>query len=145
MKRFVTDVNVIFSVLISGRESYLRMFTDFELFLPDFALSEIQEHQTTILARTKVAPEAFRELTLRVFSFITIVPNLLISNRSYLAAYQLCRSIDEDDTPYLAACIELDLTLISKDDTLVDGLRANGYSKVLKLSEFFELMERGEI
>lgn len=76
MKRFVTDVNVIFSVLISGKESYLRMFTDFEMLLPDF---------------------------------------------------------------------ELDLPFISKDDILVDGLRANGYTNILKLSEFFDLMEKGEV
>lgn len=145
MKRFVTDVNVIFSVLISGKESYLRMFTDFEMLLPDFALSEIQEHQGLILNRTKVKPEVFRELTLKIFSYITIIPNLLISNRSYLTAYQLCKGIDEDDTPYLAACIELDLPFISKDDILVDGLRANGYTNILKLSEFFDLMEKGEV
>lgn len=137
MKRYIVDANIIFSTLISGREAYLRAFTEVEILLPDFALFEIQEHQERILQKTNVDPVAFRELTLGVFRFLTIIPNILISNRSYLAAYQLCKDVDEDDTPYLAASIELDLTLVSKDETLVNHLRSRGYTKIIHLKEFF--------
>lgn len=141
MKRYVADVNVIFSTLISGHENYLRMFTDFEIMVPDFALLEMQEHQTRILRDTRVNPETFRELTLKIFRYLTIVPNLLLSNRSYLAAWQLCKDIDEDDTAYLAVAVEFDDQLISKDAVLVNGLRAKGFQNVLHLSEFFALLE----
>ena len=137
MKQFIVDANIIFSTLISGREEYLRAFTEVEILLPDFALLEIQEHQEQILRKTNVDPENFRELTLGVFRYLTIIPNMLISNRSYLEAYQLCKDIDEDDTAYLAASIEFDLTLVSKDEILVNGLRAKGYQKIIHLKEFF--------
>ena len=141
MTRYVADANVIFSTLISGRENYLRMFTDFEILLPDFALLEIQEHQTRILEVTHVNPEDFRELTLRIFGYLTVVPNMLISTRNYLAAYQLCKDIDEEDTAYLAVAIEFDVKLISKDEKLVNGLRAKGFQNIIHLSEFFALLE----
>lgn len=120
------------------------MFTDFEILLPDFALLEIQEHQTRILRDTRVNPEDFREMTLRIFGYLTVVPNMLLSNRSYLAAYQLCKDIDEDDTPYLALAIEFDIKLISKDEALVKGLRAKGFQNIVHLGEFFMLLETEE-
>ncbi len=141
MIRYVADANVVFSALISGREGYLRMFTDFDILLPDFALLEIQEHQRQILEDTRVNPELFRELTLRIFSYLTVVPNMLLSTRSYLAAYQLCKDIDEDDTVYLAVAIEFDIKLISKDEELINGLRAKGFQNIIHLSEFFAQLE----
>ncbi len=41
-KRFVVDVNVLFSALMSGKDLYINAFTSFQFLLPDFALSELQ-------------------------------------------------------------------------------------------------------
>jgi predicted nucleic acid-binding protein len=66
---------------------------------------------------------------------------MLISNRSYLAAWQLCRDIDEKDTAYLAASIEFDIELVSKDAKLIEGLRKKGFYKIISLQRFFEILE----
>jgi predicted nucleic acid-binding protein len=141
MKRYIVDANVIFSALISGREEYLRMFTEFEMLIPDFALTEMQVHQTRILADARIEMDTFRSFTLQVFRHVTVIPNMLISNRSYLAAWQLCRDIDEKDTAYLAAAIEFDVELVSKDAKLVDGLQQKGFTKIISLKRFFEILE----
>jgi predicted nucleic acid-binding protein len=141
MKRYIIDANVIFSALISGREEYLRMFTEFEILIPDFALAEMQIHQNRILEDSRINTNTFQAFTLQVFRHITVIPNMLISNRSYLAAWQLCRDIDEKDTAYLAASIEFDIELVSKDAKLIEGLRKKGFYKIISLQRFFEILE----
>jgi predicted nucleic acid-binding protein len=94
-KELVTDVNVIFSGLISGNERILQIFSDYNIYTPDFALTEIQKYQELIASKTKLAPEKLKAYTLSLFKQIIVVPNLIISNQSYFKAFQLCKGIDE--------------------------------------------------
>ena len=80
-----------------------------------------------------------RDFTINLFSKLVIVPNFLISTKSYYQAFQLCKNIDEKDTAYIALSIEFDMIFISKDIELVNGLKAKGFENVLTLKEFFEL------
>ena len=138
MNAYVVDANTIFSAVISGKEDYLRAFAPNIFYLPDFALGEIQRYQELLLNKTKLPPEELRSFTLRLFSKLTVVPNFLISTKSYLDAFLLCKDIDEDDTPYLALAIEFDITLLTKDEELIVGLRKNGFEKVISLTEFLK-------
>lgn len=140
MKTYVTDANILFSCLISGNEKYKRIFNECRLYLPDFALSEIQEHQAEILAKTKIPPTDLRNFTLGLFDYLIVVPNFLISTESYFTAFHLCKDIDEDDTAYLALSIEFDLPLLTNDRILAEGLRRKGYTKVITLTELFDLL-----
>ncbi len=138
MSAYVVDANAIFSAVISGKEAYIQAFAANTLYLPDFALSEIQQYQQLLLKKTKLRPEELRSFTLRLFSKLTVVPNFLISTKSYLDAFHLCKDIDEDDTAYLALALEFDIILLSKDEELVTGLRRKGFEKVISLTEFFK-------
>ena len=140
MKTYVTDANVMFSSIISGHEKYKRMVKECRLYLPDFALSEIQEHQIEILAKTKISPSDLRSYTLIIFQYLIVVPNFLISNESYFSAFHLCKDIDEDHTAYLALSIEFDIPLLTNDLILAEGLRRKGYTKVITLTELFDLI-----
>ena len=138
MNAYVVDANTIFSAVISGKEDYLRAFAPNIFYLPDFALGEIQRYQELLLNKTKLPPEELRSFTLRLFSKLTVVPNFLISTKSYLDAFLLCKDVDEDDTPYLALAIEFDITLLTKDEELIVGLRKKGFEKVISLTEFLK-------
>lgn len=138
MKKYVTDANVIFSCLISGRDVYLKFFSEYKIYLPDFALLEIQLYQMEILRKTKLPVEQLKEYSLSLFDKITVVPNLLISTRNYMQAFQLCKDIDEKDTPYVALTLELEAELLSKDDELIHGLRAKGFQQLISLKDFFD-------
>ncbi len=142
MNRYVTDANVIFASLISGKEDYELLFANHKLFLPDFALQEIQKYQPVILEKTKLTFEELKTYTLAVFDRLTVVPNLLVSTQSYFKAFHLCKDVDEKDTPYLALAIEFDIELLTSDAELVDGLKAKGFNKVVLLRDFFEQMKK---
>mgnify|MGYP000503764352 CR=1 FL=1 len=51
MKQFIVDANVIFSAIISGKEEYQEKFSKNQLFVPDFALDEIQKYQAILLKK----------------------------------------------------------------------------------------------
>ncbi len=62
---------------------------------------------------------------------------MLISNQSYLQAFELCKDIDEKDLTYVALAIEFDLPFITKDNVLVEGLKKKGFQNVKLLADFF--------
>ncbi|MEM8524486.1 MAG: PIN domain-containing protein [Bacteroidota bacterium] len=84
MKLYISDANVIFSALISGRELYQKIVANYKFYPPDFALAEIQKYQALLLEKTKLKEDALREYTIQLFSEVVIVSDFLISDRSYI-------------------------------------------------------------
>ncbi|MCF8247315.1 MAG: hypothetical protein K9J37_19840 [Saprospiraceae bacterium] len=68
MKSYVVDANVLFAGIISGRDTYLKAFSANTFLSPDFVLDEIQQYQSLLLQKTKLAPETLRIFTLQLFS-----------------------------------------------------------------------------
>lgn len=132
---YIVDANVLFSALISGNPKVLAFFMSNRIFTPDFALEELQEHQGTVLQKTKLTTEQLKSFTIELLQRVTIIPNLLITTQSYYQAFSLCRHIDPDDTPYVALAIEFDYPLLTRDKPLATGLRANGFINVVLLDE----------
>jgi predicted nucleic acid-binding protein len=75
-----------------------------------------------------------------LFSVITVVPRLAISEESQRKAVVLCRDIDPKDSPYLALSIELFIPLWSNDKKLMQGLIRKGYKRIITTEEIFELI-----
>jgi predicted nucleic acid-binding protein len=136
--QFVTDANVIFSCLISGKEQYLHIVSENKFYLPDFALTEIQLYQELITEKSRISGQKFREYTLYLFEKLIVVPNFLISNHHYYQAFMLCKDIDEKDTVYVALSLEFGYPLLTKDDRLALGLRQKGFTNIVLLKELFD-------
>jgi predicted nucleic acid-binding protein len=137
MKNYIIDANIIFSALISGKEAYFKLFSLHQFYLPDYALQELEKYRQVILKKRKTDNETFKSKLLGLFSLITIVPDLVISTENFEQALALCSEIDEKDTPYVALSIELDMTLVTRDVKLHDGLLAKGFENVILFDRLF--------
>ncbi|MCI5159064.1 MAG: PIN domain-containing protein [Candidatus Electrothrix sp. AUS1_2] len=137
---YVLDANVLFSAFISGKELYTLLFSEQSMYLPDFAFLELEKYKKRILKKTKLREEEFQEFILKLFSNVTVIPNLLLSEASLEQAYQLCREIDEKDTVYVAAAIELDLVLVTNDRVLYTGLRERSFSRIALLNDVVDTL-----
>ncbi len=133
--KYVIDANVLFSAFISGKEVYTLLFSEYTIYVPDFTFLELEKYKQRILNKTKLTEDAFQEFVLRLLNNVTVIPNLLLSHASLTKAYELCREIDEKDTVYIAAALELDITLITSDKRLYSGLKARDFSQVMLLGD----------
>lgn len=137
-EEFVIDSNVLFGAFISGKEVYRLLFAGYRIYLPDFAFAEIEKYRQRILKKTKLDEAQFQEFVLELLRDVTVIPALVISKASLEKAYRLCKDIDEKDTVYVAAAIELDVDLITSDKALYDGLRERDFAGVILLQEALE-------
>lgn len=136
---FVVDVNIIFSGVLSRKGIYKKLFKEYTLYTPDFALIELSKYREIILKKArKINKDDFRDFTLFLFSKIIVVPDYMISDESYHSAEMLLASIDKKDVAYLALAMELDLVLLTRDKHLYEGLRSKGYEKVQLFEDFVE-------
>jgi predicted nucleic acid-binding protein len=135
MNTYIIDANVLFSSLITGNKQILAYFAANQMFMPDFAFQELQEHQEMVLKKTKLSRQELRDFSIQLLNQITVIPNLLITTQSYYQAFSLCRDIDPKDLTYVALAIEFDYPLLTRDKPLATGLRANGFTNVVLLDE----------
>ena len=138
--KYVIDANVLFSAFISGKSVYRLLFSEHTIYLPDFAFLEIEKYKQRILKKTKLSEQEFQEFVLKLLTNVTVIPNLLISQRSLKDAYELCKDIDEKDTVYIAVALELDVTLITSDKTLFAGLKERNFTQVMLLKDLIDTL-----
>lgn len=136
-KHFILDVNIIFSGVLSSKEIYRKLFSEYKLYTPDFAFIELNKYREIILKKAKkIKPDDLRNFTLFIFSKIVVVPDYLISKESFRTTERLVESIDKKDVAYVALAEELNLTLLTRDKKLYEGLKAQGFEKVKLFDEF---------
>lgn len=118
MNKFVIDSNILFGAIISSREIYFEILKKFDLYTPDFALKEIEKYEQLILSKTRLAKKELNTFLVRLFRGITILPSIVIDKDSKQKAFELCKDIDEKDTPFIALAIELDIPFVTNDKKL---------------------------
>ena len=138
--KYVIDANVLFSAFISGKSVYRLLFSEHTIYLPDFAFLEIEKYKQRILKKTKLSEQEFQEFVLKLLTNVTVIPNLLISQRSLKDAYELCKGIDEKDTVYIAVALEFDVILITSDKTLFTGLKERDFTQVMLLKDVIDTL-----
>ena len=143
-KEYVIDSNILFSAFMSGKDIYQLMFSENEIYIPDYAFSEIEKYKKRILSKTKLKESDLKEFVIKLLSNVIVVPNLLISEDSLIKAYHLCHDIDEKDTVYIALSIEFDFEVITSDKKLYNGLRKKNFTKIVLLKDVIEQLVKNK-
>ena len=141
--KIVIDSNIIFSSLMSGKNFYMDMLNQNEVYAPDFLFEEINEYENIIIEKTPLK-ENFYDYAQEIFKYLTIIPKIAIRPETWEKAYNLCKTVDEKDTPFLALSLELNLPLITRDKKLYKGLLNQGIKDIILFEEFFEQLQRQE-
>lgn len=137
--RFVVDVNIIFSGVLSRKEIYKKLFSEYTFFTPEYALIELNKYREVILNKTKgIDEEDLRRFTVFIFSKMVVVPDYVISEESYHKAEKMLESLDKNDLAYAALAEEFGLVLLTRDKKLYEGLKSQGYEKIRLFSDFVE-------
>ena len=132
----VIDTNIVFSMLLAkGLQLRESLFDERrEFYAPNFVMVEIFEKKEKLLKYSRLSETELYELMYRIFGRIKFVNEYAISRGSKTKAYELCKGIDEDDTPIIALAIELDGEVWTGDKVLVEGLKKKGFDRFFKIS-----------
>ncbi len=140
MTDFVIDANILMSVLISGKASYRPLLTYYNFILPDFVLVEVEKYKHILRSKTKMQDDDFLQWTYFVFSQITVLPQYALSEESLEKSKKLLDKIDLKDATYVALAMQLDLPLLTRDNPLYEGLRKQGFRKVILFEDFLRTL-----
>ena len=126
------------SVLISGKASYKPLLTHYNFILPDFVLIEIEKYKDILKTKTKMQEYDFLQWSYFVFSQLTILPSYVLSKESLEKSEKLLEKIDLKDVSYVALAMQLDLTLLTRDKPLYEGLRKQKFKKIVLFEDFLQ-------
>ena len=129
MRKVIIDSNIVFSAL-RVKSSLTRdkiLNSQDKYYAPNFLIGEIFKHKERILKRSKASEEETLEYLLKVLSRINFISEDSISTGNFIAAYRLCKDIDEKDTPFIALSIELGYEFWTRDNELKSGLIKKGF------------------
>jgi predicted nucleic acid-binding protein len=133
---YVIDFNILFSSMLSGKSFYKTLFRNYNFYTPDFIFIELQKYENQIIANTKLEQEQLIVYAKFLFNHLKVFPNLILTLKSKQYAYDLCKDIDLKDITYLALSIELEITLITRDELLLKGLQKKGYKQLISFNDF---------
>lgn len=131
--KFIIDANPLFSALIKdSATANIIINENIELFAPEFIFEEFLEHKEEILAKTKRTEKELNDLVNNLKSIIHIVPQkefeLFLGEAKELTS-------DEDDFPYLALALRLNVPIWSNDKKLRKQHKVKIYSTEELLKE----------
>ncbi len=135
---YILDANLLMSFLISGKARHKNLVRLFRFRTPEFVLVEVKKYEQLILSKTKLSEEELRAYSLEIFQELTILPEYFLSEEHSLKAAQMLEKVDTKDAPYLALSLQLDVALVTKDKALHEGLRKQGYRKILLFDDFLK-------
>lgn len=98
-----------------------------QFYAPNFLIGEIFKHKQRIIGKSGANEEEIYEFLLKILSRINFINEESISTESFIAAYRLCKDVDEKDTPFVALSLELGYELWTRDEELKNGLQRKGF------------------
>jgi predicted nucleic acid-binding protein len=140
----IIDTSIVFSTLLNPNsiigELFLNYNDSFTFFAPELLLLEIEKYAEKIEKYSKLNKNQLFTCRTILLQKIKFVSDELISENSWLEAYQLCKDIDENDTPFVALAIEMKCKLWSGDKKLTDGLLSKKSNVIFTTQELKQLI-----
>lgn len=116
--RIVIDANVLFSALIKpGITRRILLFSDFELFAPEFSIIEFKKHFPELKDKTGLPTEELDRLLDKLIDSAGI---MLVPFEDFKSKRTLAEEIspDTDDSAYFALALHLNCPIWSNDKAL---------------------------
>ena len=108
---------------------------EFQFFICELTLVEIFNHKEKITKLSKLSENDISKFYYQLLRKINIFKEDLIKGSHWHKAFQLCRDIDESDTPFIALTLELDGLLFTGDKKLKSKLQEKGFNMFFDYSK----------
>ncbi len=133
----IVDTNILFSALLNSQSSFAETLLNskHEFYVCEQILVEMFRHKDKIVKLSKLSENDVVHLYYVLLKRLNLFKEDLISQEHRQNAYELCRGVDETDTPHVALTLELDGLLWTGDKALKEGLKLKGFSRFFEPKE----------
>lgn len=125
------DTNVLFSALLrsSGPFADRLLRSEHPFYVCESVLVEIFKHKEKILRLSQLDEDDLLRFYHVLLRRLHLYREDLIEPEHWRRAHELCRDVDETDTPHVALALALDGLLWTGDKALRQGLEAKGFDR----------------
>lgn len=143
--RIIVDTNIVFSAILnsSNRIGKILLHSNgpFQFYSCNYLLTEIRRHRNKLLKLTKLTEEKLAELEGLVTLNITFIDERLLPPALLLKTENLLKSIDPNDTPFVALAKHLEGKLWTGDMQLYTGLKIKRFKNIVTTAELSLLLD----
>lgn len=142
--KIIVDTNIVFSAILNSSSRIgkilLHSKEHFHFFTCNYLRTEIQRHRKKLLKLSHLSEEALTELESLVTKNITFIDERLLPQVLLLKTEKLLKSIDPNDTPFVALTKHLRGKLWTGDMQLHKGLKAKRFKDIITTTELSLLL-----
>ena len=141
--KIVIDTNIVFSAILNSNsrigQILLQPDKDIQFYSVKYLQTEIRKHFNKIKNIIKIPDSEIFILIETLFGRIQFISEELIPRDIRLIADELTKSIDFDDTLFVALALHLDCKLWTGDKHLIDGLSLKSFKNIITTQELINL------
>ena len=143
--KIIVDTNIVFSAILNSNSRIGKILLNskehFQFFSCNYLKVEIQRHRNRIIKITKLTEDQVLELEELVTKHITFIDERLIPQDILIRTEAQLKSIDPDDTVFVALTKHLEGKLWTGDMQLFNGLKAKRFKDIILTSELSLLLD----
>jgi len=127
----VVDTNILFSALLKDESHFAEVLlrSEHPFYVSESVLMELFRHKEKILRLSRLEEDDLVRFYHVLLRRLHLHKEELIAPEHWRTAQDLCRDVDESDTPHVALTLELQGRLWTGDRRLRDGLAARGFDR----------------
>jgi predicted nucleic acid-binding protein len=128
-KPVVLDTNILFSALLNSRSGFAQtlLTSRRRFFICETVIIELFKNKDKIVRLSALSEDEIIRLFHVLLRRLTLCKEELFSAANRATAYDLCREVDEADSPHVALALEIGGLLWTGDKKLMAGLKGKGF------------------
>lgn len=143
--KIIVDTNIVFSAILNSNSRIGKILLNskehFQFYTCDYLRTEILRHRNKILKLTKLTEDDLAELEELITHKITFINERLLPQELLLKTEILLKSIDPNDTPFVALTKHLEGKLWTGDIHLYNGLKAKRFKDIILTADLSRMLD----
>ncbi len=143
--KIIVDTNIVFSAILNSNSRIGKILLNskehFQFYTCDYLRTEILRHRNKILKLTKLPEPDLTELEELITHKITFINERLLPQELLLKTEILLKSIDINDTPFVALTKHLEGKLWTGDMQLYNGLKAKRFKEIILTTDLSRMLD----
>ncbi len=146
--KIIVDTNIVFSAILNSNSRIGKILLNskqhFQFFSCNYLRVEIQRHRKKLLKLTKLTDADLSELEELITQNIAFIDERLIPNELLIKTETQLKTIDPNDTVFVALAKHLGGKLWTGDMQLYNGLKAKRFKYIILTSDLSLLLNELE-